>query len=95
MSDELPLCPFCGSKPERWVLWDHVRCPSMECSLYRVVMHRVEWGTRAEDPVKAELIQALERTIEAFNGVSDENLLFDWQREAREAVAKAKGGRPC
>jgi hypothetical protein len=38
-----------------------------------------------------ELLAALETAIAPFAGISDENLLLDWQRNARAAIAKAKG----
>jgi len=38
-----------------------------------------------------DLLEALEVVMESFDDISDENLLFDWQRDARRAITKAKG----
>jgi hypothetical protein len=38
-----------------------------------------------------ELLAALEVVMEPFSKFSDDNLLFDWMRQARAAIAKAKG----
>ena len=38
-----------------------------------------------------ELLAALQKSITPFNGIPDSELLLDWQREAREAIRKAKG----
>lgn len=38
-----------------------------------------------------ELLKALKEAMRPFDCIPTENLLFDWQREARSAIAKAEG----
>lgn len=38
-----------------------------------------------------DLLEALEEVMRPFECISDENLLFDWQRNARVIIKNAKG----
>jgi len=80
MTDNLLPCPFCGGEAQLqermdedlWshniVEWSNVKCSHCDCEMddwpshYRDAINA--WNTRAEDPVKAELVREVERLVE-------------------------------
>jgi len=63
----LKPCPFCGSTPKRWVNHEvlHIECPScVSVGFHNHVRFGCradgEWNTRAEYPIKAELVDSID-----------------------------------
>jgi hypothetical protein len=53
-----------------------------------ITAKNVEANTRLMSAAP-ELLEVLRKIMEPFKGITTENLLLDWQREARAAIEKA------
>lgn len=98
---ELKTCPFCGGEATAWAPHEnahYIGCSDECIPSFEGVYHEDElicqkqWNTRAEDPIKAELIEALgdvyDCCVNKF-GYVPENLMLDMKK----ALEKAKGDK--
>ena len=97
---ELKPCPFCGGEATAWELNEnahYIGCkeeciPSFD-SVYHEddLMCQKQWNTRAEDPSKAELIEALKDMVSITEIAGFERQAWAEIETAKEALEKAKG----